>query len=107
MGLLAEIRASVAGSDPGGEVILVRFDWLCARRYSAGRREDFAEALPRDGWRKRQGHRVRLRIQNEPGRYGVSQRSHDPGDGLQRHLLESRSVSPERSHRGTARALRK
>src|SRR6266404_2526197 len=47
-GLRAEIRASIARDGSGGEIVLVRFDRLRARWQSAGRRENFAEALSRD-----------------------------------------------------------
>ncbi len=72
-----------------------------------GGRQDFAEASPRDGRRQRQSHCICLRLQNQSSRCRVSEWSHDPGDGLQRHLLESRSMSSERSHRRAAGALRK
>src|SRR5437773_7842147 len=103
MGLLAEIRAFFTRGDSGGEIVLVRFDRLRTRWKSAGRREDFAEALPRDvrhgglvRWRGRgywQRHRVCLRLQNEPRRCRVFEWPHDSRDGLQRHLLESGPMS--------------
>ena len=48
MGLRSEIRASFARSDSSSQVVLVRLHRLRAGRQSAGRRQDFAEALPRD-----------------------------------------------------------
>src|SRR5437773_696852 len=105
MGMLAEIRASLARSDSGGEIVLVRFYRLCAGWEPAGRREDLAEALPRYGRWERKSHRIRFRIQNESCRCRVFEWSHDARDGLQRHLLESRSVPPERSYLGSAGAL--
>ncbi len=58
------------------------------------------------GW-QRQIHLVRLRLQDQSGRCVVSEWPHDPRHGLQRHLLEGRSLSPERPHRRAAGALRK
>ncbi len=52
-------------------------------------------------------HRVRLRLQDQSGRCVVSEWPHDPRDGLQRHLLEGRSVPSERSHRRAAGACAK
>src|SRR5437868_7903744 len=48
VGLLTEIRTSFTRSDSSGEIVLVRFHRLRARWQSAGRRENFAEALSRD-----------------------------------------------------------
>ena len=61
--------------------------------------------LSRDVRRRWQRHRVRVRLQDQSGRCGISERPHDSRDGLQRHLLEGRSVSPERSYRRAAGTL--
>src|SRR5882724_13108000 len=102
MGMLAEIRASLARSDSGGEIVLVRFYRLRAGWEPAGRRKNFAKALPRHvrhgGLVRRQwkSHRICFRLQNKSCRRRISERAHDPRDGLQRYLLESRPMSPER-----------
>ena len=45
-------------------------------------------------------------LQDQSRRCGVLQRAHDPGDGLQRHLLEGRSVPSVGHHRRAAGAVR-
>src|SRR5437899_9131056 len=102
MGLLTELRASFATSHSGSEIILVRLHRLRAGREPAGRRENFAETLSRDELRQWSSYCVCFRVQDQSRRCGFFEWAHDPRDGLQRYLLESRSLSPQRSDRGAA-----